>query len=276
MRAPRTTNHIRLYRYDSSFTTRVSRPKSMAPPAIKMRHLSDFAAKAYCDAFEPSTAFKTPFKDQTSKDAPLVRPKGVNRILLYPGSFNPPHQGHMTLLDHVYNNGGDDLQLIAAIVLPTSDRRLAAKTYTEDHPLILPQKQRVELWRRSGELTNRMWVFDRDEKDWAIFRVNLESEFRKADLNIKFVVLTGPDYVARSTTTDPTYWDCKDTITSDISRPVDFVTATGSLTKVYPCSDWTYPRWDAERFLGQFKAKMRGQPMRSKYRELSGKTSANL
>ena len=38
----------------------------------------------------------------------------INRILLYPGSFNPPTHGHLALLSHAFESMHDDIKIIAA------------------------------------------------------------------------------------------------------------------------------------------------------------------
>ena len=47
--------------------------------------------------------------------APRLDSSRVNRILVYPGSFNPPHRGHLHLLSHVFHHGVPDLNVVAAI-----------------------------------------------------------------------------------------------------------------------------------------------------------------
>lgn len=44
--------------------------------------------------------------------------KIVNEILVYPGSFDPPHRGHLELLTHVFHHRDG---IIAVIVIPLDD-----------------------------------------------------------------------------------------------------------------------------------------------------------
>lgn len=170
-----------------------------------MRPLGCFTAKAYAKCFPEASNHELPFNDKLAEDRVLLTTRGVNRILIYPGSFNPPHKGHWKLLNHVFHHAGADLQIVAAIILPTSDRRVAVKNYKKSEDLIIPRHQRVQLWKEAKILSGRIWVFDREEDDWVVFRTLLENKFCEAKVRVKFVVLAGPDHVRKSTTTDPTY-----------------------------------------------------------------------
>ncbi|ETS74217.1 hypothetical protein PFICI_14083 [Pestalotiopsis fici W106-1] len=71
-----------------------------------------------------------PFGERPSTAEPVatLRKGRKNRIIYYIGSFNPPHVGHLALVDHVFSNtkaslsGGDtsadDLNAVALIVIP--------------------------------------------------------------------------------------------------------------------------------------------------------------
>ena len=42
---------------------------------------------------------------------PRINPGKVNQILLFPGSFNPSHRGHLELLRHALDNCGSGANL---------------------------------------------------------------------------------------------------------------------------------------------------------------------
>ncbi len=51
----------------------------------------------------------------------------TGRVLIFHGSFNPPHLGHLKLLTHTFDHGGKDLNIIAAIISPSEDAALRTK-----------------------------------------------------------------------------------------------------------------------------------------------------
>jgi hypothetical protein len=57
---------------------------------------------------------------------PLLR-RNRSRILFYPGSFNSLHRGHRALLEHGFGQNGEDVNIIAAIILPLDDESLGRK-----------------------------------------------------------------------------------------------------------------------------------------------------
>ncbi|KAL8988115.1 MAG: hypothetical protein Q9169_008610 [Polycauliona sp. 2 TL-2023] len=152
--------------------------------------------------------------------SPILHSGRCNRILMYPGSFNPPHHGHLELLQHAFGDCGSDLNVIAAIIVPLNDNSLERKTRNERNAKVFTKAERVRLWQDMVP-SDWYWVYDRDTKKWSEFRKTLVADAGKDGFEIDFMVLVGSDYVTRDAA--PTgAWSCKNFIVSDISRPADF------------------------------------------------------
>ncbi|KAF4449322.1 hypothetical protein FALBO_16683 [Fusarium albosuccineum] len=226
---------------------------------MAFRRLGDYAEAIHFEGQDISSSSIRPFNNGTAKQPPVVRPKGVNRVLLYPGSFNPPHTGHLQLLQHVFNNAGDDLHIVAAIVILTDDNRLQDKLSGEENPLILSKEQRVKLWQGNGIPVDWVWIYDKSESDWMTFRTRLIDNLRKDGIDLKFVLLGGPDAIGAEGIYNPAYWNCSDCITSDISRPVDF-RYPNTLRQLLGCTMWEKLKYDRLRLERQIHARLRGSP----------------
>lgn len=72
----------------------------------------------------------------------------INHILIFSGSFNPPHVGHLTFLQDAFEDaGGLDMHFACAIITPVSDQYLRGQKFKNTtNPLILPYVVRCQLW----------------------------------------------------------------------------------------------------------------------------------
>ncbi|KAH7255369.1 uncharacterized protein BKA55DRAFT_537782 [Fusarium redolens] len=208
-----------------------SQDATMAP-----RRLADYIERINETDQTSSQTTARPFNNNTATQHPLIRGR-VNRILLFPGSFNPPHQGHLNLLKHVFYNAGQDLNIIAAIIINTDDERLKMKMDKRETGIVLSREQRADLWRGDGIPVDWAWVYDNSEASWAGFRTKLVNELKRDGIDLKFVLLFGPDAITAAGGYNPVCWDCGDAITSDISRPVDF-RYPNTLRQLAGCTPW--------------------------------------
>ncbi|KAM0502847.1 hypothetical protein ACHAP8_003682 [Fusarium lateritium] len=222
---------------------------------------------------KPSKASDRPFNNATAKNPPILRLQGVNHILLYPGSFNPPHQGHLNLLKHAFENAGADLNMVAAIILLTSDEQVQNKMERRDNAIAIPQDKRVKLWRGQGIPVDWAWVYDCSEH-WFSFRDRLTKAVRRDRMELKFVVLHGPDIITTTKGFNPNGWGCSDAITSDISRAVDF-RYPSTLRQLGGCAAWNKLNVDRSIIERKIRVTLRGHQESGKNPLEPEKTQAN-
>ena len=119
-----------------------------------------------------------------SKDQP-------NRILLYLGSFNPPHISHLQVLRHALESS-PDLNIVAAIIIMMDEDHLRGKNQSSGRSLVLTSKKRATLWYEDSRFPACAWVCE----SWTILenlQRDLIREATKDDLEICFTSLCGPD-----------------------------------------------------------------------------------
>ena len=125
-------------------------------------HLEDYIHRAY----EEMQGFPDPSpRIFTRSPGPVLQRGRENRIIIYPGCFNPPHTGHAALLWHTYLN--TDANTIAAMIFALSDDCLDSKDHVTDNKgkaFMLSHYQRRELWK-DDVLGRFAWVFPEDDDD---------------------------------------------------------------------------------------------------------------
>lgn len=158
---------------------------------------------------------------------PLLCAGIVNRIIFYPGCFNPPHIGHLALLRHVFEHSGRDMNIIAAVIFPLDDESLVGKLGPQNDDIILTKRQRVKLWRGHG-LADYFWVYEGSATSWEAFQSQLIQDVSRDGFDLKFSVLFGPDHLQNMDIFPPTPWGYGECLTSDISRDAKLTEITSS------------------------------------------------
>lgn len=181
-----------------------------------------------------------PFNNHDAVDPPLVKENGVTRILIYPGSFNPPHEAHLRLLNHAFTRSGHDFEFTAAIIVTTRDHHLESKMRRKgSNGLVLGQHRREALWQQAIKDNDRYWVFDGgDQVKWSKFAPKLRSALTARNTKVEFVALMGPDVVEARP--DHKGWMCDHIITSDLCRTASFA-GLAKPVQLYNCSEWHHP-----------------------------------
>src|SRR5271155_2549789 len=96
----------------------------------------------YLHSIYPDDSRKARLRSGSDKRGiPLLSKDRVNRVLVYPGAFNPPHVGHLGVLRHAFESS-PDLNVVAGIVLPVAVEHIKAKNYLSGRCLVLSGEQR--------------------------------------------------------------------------------------------------------------------------------------
>ncbi|KAF2440211.1 hypothetical protein P171DRAFT_476517 [Karstenula rhodostoma CBS 690.94] len=114
-----------------------------------------------------------------------------NLLLVYGGSFNPPHRGH---IDVILSGLRPEVAAVALVILPSEDWHLKDKISNSHPDFFLPQKRRAELLGSIQSIPRaRVWVWT---ATWYPFKPFCKALFRltKADgFKLAFARLVGPD-----------------------------------------------------------------------------------
>ena len=205
--------------------------------------LGDYITKRYYGSSSSSSTDGTSiFQKGTSFRRPLLKKNRINRFIFFPGIFDPPHRGHEALLRHAFQ-GTQDINCIAAIILPLDDDRLKRKYASTPDRTLLSREERVQLWRGEenvNDLHEWSWVYDKTEEDWYSFRDNLIKDVAEDGFWLKCILLMGPEYL--NCQDHPIWADYEKIdgiVVSDVARSADSImSAEGTLRQLKSCEPW--------------------------------------
>ncbi|KAI1375450.1 hypothetical protein F4677DRAFT_422866 [Hypoxylon crocopeplum] len=205
-----------------------------------------------------ATTTTTNERVKTGHKSPLLVRNRVNRILLFNGCFNPPHHGHLAHLTHAFRHCGEDLNVVGAVILVAPDSYLRWKHKAGTDVLRLSETQRIQLWNEElagshagthnagdgdgDEDYGWFWVIP--ETMWSQIVQVIEQSSRIEGFPVEFVRLAGGDKVSLQAA-EHGVWGCRMTLTTDISRPVDFLPELSSEPmSLKHHSPWKRVGWD--------------------------------
>ena len=205
-----------------------------ADTAPKTGSLADYIRQIHYGDY----SFERIFDYGITHRPPQLRSDRINRILLYPGSFNPPHRGHLELLHHGFTKSGRDFNIVAAMVLCLDDEALIKKLAGRKDAVIFTKAERVRLWKGYVP-SDWYWIYDQSVREWFDFQNRLTRVIKKDGFQVSWVLLCGPYYVGVDCLPSAKQWGCKEIIVSDIGRPANFTCrARNTLTDLNGCEAW--------------------------------------
>ena len=203
--------------------------------------LAEYVERGLCDAGLASSLQKRVFDYGICHRLVRLKADRINHVLVFPGSFNPPHRGHQELLSHAYSQcqSRTGLNVVAAIILPLDDASLTKKSCGRED-FLLTKTQRCKLWTGPLGLSDWFWVFGFDTDVWRRLQTSISQNAASDGFDIDFFALTGPDSVDVYNPPPPGVWGCKSIIISDVSRASDlFDKKTQTLTPLQGYTPWT-------------------------------------
>ena len=231
-----------------------ARPHIIFDGAAKVAPLAHYILLAEQACFRSAApARRKVFCDNPHGRAPTLRDDGENRIMIYPGCFNPPHLGHTGLLWHTYLCV--DKKTIAAITALLFTGSFARKEMTScnGRQFMLTHHQRTQLLQ-DPVLSQYVWVYPREE--WELveqFYQTLEQVCGKDGFKVSLPSLHGGDNFEGFRQTGYMGWDSGSIITSDVGRPVDFVSNDCDGDVLPNCKKWKKMASGSERHSGDWR-----------------------
>jgi len=174
-----------------------------------------------------------------------------NRILVYPGSFNPPHLGHLALMWHAFLCTDD--KTIAVMFLPMGEGSLAKKSNVEDEgrSFKLSLHQRTQLLQ-DDVLGRFTWVFPTTPYDCRDFMRKVQELAAADGFKIAFPSLHGGDHFDDYRGT--LGWGTGSIVASNVTRSLKFIDSSDRPMDNFPeCGAWRKmhsaffgPQWASE------------------------------
>ncbi|VTT59391.1 unnamed protein product [Fusarium fujikuroi] len=119
-----------------------------------------------------------------------------NLILVYGGSFNPPHRGHLDVLLSALHPA---VNAAAVVVLPSEDFHLRHKLANSHPEFFMSRKTRAALWAEMPQVPrNKVWIWSETWYPFYTFMGAAQRLCEEDGYKIVFSHLIGPDNLNRA------------------------------------------------------------------------------
>ncbi|KAE9970263.1 hypothetical protein EG328_006368 [Venturia inaequalis] len=209
----------------------------------------------YSNQIEPTDGPQPHFSARPSSG--LLDHDRVNRVLLFDGCFDPPHIAHLRLLEYIFTQARIRLNIVGAIILPSSDHSCNTvarncknrsiwnnEPLSEGHDIHFQLAERMKLWYEDPDFP--AWASVLDIGVWDAFRDQLVKATTFDGYELRFTLLRGVDHLRLGMRVFHAF-KADEMITSDITKQAEFVTKDGLLSLGEDATPWTV--WDVKKSL---------------------------
>ena len=213
----------------------------MAPLAIYIEQVS-YPGSLFSPPEQPTVSVYPPSPPNnpifdSPGSSPTLGKDRINRVLAYPGAFNPPHRGHLHLLKHAFIRGTHGLNVIAAVILPRSDEGVDKKVKRKDGRFMFGIDERCHLWKSDLGFPSWAWIYNDSTTSFTEYSKRLIQATKKDGYSLEFVPLYGAESATPSSPPDPVF-GCKTIILSDVARAAEYKRSSGRLRDFVGYTKW--------------------------------------